>query len=54
MLFCLGRAECPVDTHVWEISKQVRRGWQCVAAGNQLAPLVSLGASSAGSLTTCC
>jgi len=23
MLFCLGRAECPVDTHVWEISKQV-------------------------------
>jgi hypothetical protein len=26
MLFCLGRDECPVDTHVWEISKQV-----CVA-----------------------
>lgn len=23
MLFCLGRNECPVDTHVWEISKQV-------------------------------
>lgn len=24
-LFCLGRAEFPVDTHVWEISKQL--GW---------------------------
>lgn len=29
LMFCLGRAEFPVDTHVWEISKQL--GW--VAAG---------------------
>lgn len=25
LLFCLGRAECPVDTHVWHIAKQL--GW---------------------------
>jgi hypothetical protein len=40
MLFCLGRDECPVDTHVWEISKQV--GGRANVAGAGLREAVAL------------
>jgi endonuclease-3 len=33
LMFCLGRAEFPVDTHVWEISKQL--GWVAAAASRE-------------------